>query len=54
MGRVGAKSCIRFRRPFLKIYAMEMTEGGLSAVEWRTLQELGVVSGAGEVEVIAA
>ncbi len=40
-----------FKKPILRLEAMEMNEGGLSEVEKRCLREVGLTVGARSVEV---
>jgi rod shape-determining protein MreB and related proteins len=47
---VGASGVLK-KKPALRIQAMEMNEGGLSEVEERCLQELGLTVGARSVEI---
>lgn len=50
---IGALSYFRLKGPVLNIYAREMSEGGLSEVEERCLQELGISAKASKVNVHA-
>lgn len=50
LDEIGALGALK-RKPALEIQAMEMNEGGLSEVEERCLQEVGLSAGARAVEV---
>jgi hypothetical protein len=49
--QIGATGIFK-SKPILYIQAQEMTEGGLSEVEQRCLNELGFAAGARKVEVV--